>query len=159
MHILISRVATINSIHPTLIAIDFTSLNQFEDLDEEISKFIKSESPPFENLFGGYGLSGLSPRPRTAVISSLPERKPTPTRLTDTLSTYPEPEAASKWSSHMQLVTFRATADKIAEDYLKCKGVKLYSRSARSRKIQDLNAYKQGVQDSKKIDIHRKRIE
>jgi hypothetical protein len=59
----------------------------------------------------------------------------------------------------MQLVTFRATADKIAEDYLKCKGVKLYSRSARSREVQDLNAYKQGVQDSKKIDIHRKRIE
>ncbi|KAE8553634.1 hypothetical protein EYB25_005016 [Talaromyces marneffei] len=134
-------------------------LNHFEDLDKEISKFMKSESPPFENLFGGYGFSSLSPRPRTTVISSLLEQKSTPTGLTDTKSTDPEPEPATKWSSHMQLVTFRATADKIAEDYLKCKGVKLYSRSARSRKIQDLNAYKQGVKDSKKIDVHRKRIE
>jgi hypothetical protein len=102
-------------------------LNHFKDLDAQISKPIKSESPPFNNLFGGYGLSGLSPRPRTAVISSLPGRKPTPTRLTDTKSTYPELKPATKWSSHMQLVIFRATADKIAENYLKCKGVKFYS--------------------------------
>lgn len=147
-----SEDSSMDDFEPDFKLVNEDALNHFEDLDEEICNFIKSESPPFENLFGDYGLSGLSPRPRTAVSPSLPERKPTPTHLTDTKPTYPEPEAATKWSSHMQPVTFRATADKIAEDYLKCKGVKLYSRSARNRKIQDLNACKQGVQDSKKID-------
>lgn len=31
-------------------------LNDFKDVDQEISKFIKSESPPFENLIGCCGL-------------------------------------------------------------------------------------------------------
>ncbi|KAF5016996.1 hypothetical protein F66182_11150, partial [Fusarium sp. NRRL 66182] len=109
-----SEDSSMDDFEPDFKLVNEDALNHFEDLDEEICKFIKSESPPFENLFGNYGLSGLSPRPRTALSPSLPERKPTPTHLTDTKPTYPEPEAATKWSSHMQLVTFRATADKIA---------------------------------------------
>lgn len=51
-----------------------------------------------------------------------------------------EPELESKWASHMQLVTFRATTTKIADEYLEDKGVKLRNRSARSTVIRDLNA-------------------
>jgi hypothetical protein len=58
----------------------------------------------------------------------------------------------------MQLATFRATATKIADEYLEGKGVKLHNPSARSTVIRDRNAYSQGVRDSKKIDVHRKRI-
>ncbi|EEA25039.1 hypothetical protein PMAA_090040 [Talaromyces marneffei ATCC 18224] len=122
-----SEDSSVDDLEPDFKLANKDILNHFEDLDKEISKFMKSESPPFENLFGGYSLSSLSPRPRTTVISSLLERKSTLTGLTDTKSTDPEPEPATKWSSHMQLVTFRATADKIVEDYLECKGVKLYS--------------------------------
>jgi hypothetical protein len=119
-------------------------LNLFRDLDEEISKLIKPESRP-------------SPDSHTPVPSSLPERELTSARPADAKQIEPDPE--SKWTSHMQLITFRATAGKIADEYLKGKGVKLYGRSARSRKIQDLNAYNQGVKDSKKIDVHGKIIE
>lgn len=59
----------------------------------------------------------------------------------------------------MQLVTSRATAAKIADEYLQDKGVKLRYRSARTSMIRDPNAYRRGVKDGKKIDIHRKRIE
>jgi hypothetical protein len=69
-----------------------------------------------------------------------------------------EPELESKWASHMQLVTFRAIATKIADEYLEDKGVKLRNRLARSTVIRDRNAYSQGVRDSKKIDMHRKRL-
>jgi hypothetical protein len=58
----------------------------------------------------------------------------------------------------MQLVTFRATATKIADEYLEDRGVTLHNRSARSTVIRDRNAYSQGVKDSKKIDVYRKRI-
>jgi hypothetical protein len=58
----------------------------------------------------------------------------------------------------MQLVTFRATSNKIADEYLEDKGVTLHTPSARSTVVRDRNAYNQGVKDTKKIDVYRKRI-
>ncbi|EED15844.1 hypothetical protein TSTA_009650 [Talaromyces stipitatus ATCC 10500] len=108
------------------------NLNPFEDLDEEISKFSK---PSFEILFGVHSSSHPSPCPQTTMHSSLPQRELTPAHLTDTKPKHLELEPESKWTSHMQFIAFHATAGKIAEEYLKGKGVKLHSRLARSRKI------------------------
>ena len=62
------------------------------------------------------------------------------------------------WSSHMQLVIFRKTAENIADDYLKSRGVNLVSGQARSRRVHNMTAYRQGSQDSKKIDVRRRMI-
>ena len=107
----------------------------FGDLDEEISKLIKAEPVP-EPSFGLYSASPPA---------------------SDNLDLKPEQE--STWASHMQLVTFRATATKIAEDFLQERGVKVRYQSARSSVIRDHSAYSQGVKDGKMIDVRRKRIE
>lgn len=117
---------------------DKDSVKLVGDLHEEISRLIKAE-----------------PEPETLVIL-YPASSSVPV-VQNELEVKPEPE--SKWASHMQLVTFRVTAAKIADEYLQDKGVKLQHRSARTRIIRDPNAYRQGVKDGKKIDIHRKRIE
>ena len=83
----------------------------FGDLDEEISKLIKPEPLSSEASLA----SPLSNREPTPAISANTEQKSSePQEL--------EPEVESKWASHMQLVTFRATAAKIADQYLKDKG-------------------------------------
>jgi hypothetical protein len=110
----------------------------FGDLDEEIGKLIKAE-PVSDPSFGLYSTSP----PASGTRSNL-DRKP---------------EQESTWASHMQLVTFRAIATKLAEDFLQERGVKLRYPSARSSVIRDQNAYRQGVKDGEKIDVRRKRIE
>lgn len=78
---------------------------------------------------------------------------------TTSASTNLELEPENKWASQMQLQLFRETASKIADDYLRECNIKL--RAATKRRInviRDRCAYNQGVEDSKKIDIHRKRI-
>jgi hypothetical protein len=72
--------------------------------------------------------------------------------------TEPKLEMESKWASHMQLVTFRATATKIAEEFLRETGLKLQNQPSRSPVIRDWDAYNNGVKDGKKIDVYRKRI-
>ncbi|KFY46249.1 hypothetical protein V494_00534 [Pseudogymnoascus sp. VKM F-4513 (FW-928)] len=71
----------------------------------------------------------------------------------------PEPEPENKWASQMQLQLFRETASNIADEYLKECGIKL-GKGKRGRKnvIRDRDAYNQGVEDSKKIDLDRKRL-
>lgn len=66
------------------------------------------------------------------------------------------PEA--RWASHMQLVTFRKTAQSVAEEHLKKKGVKLSKRKHRESVIRDWSAYDQGAKDGRKIDVHRRAI-
>jgi hypothetical protein len=134
----------------------------FGDLDEEIRRLIKPEPLPSKASFGLYS-TPPAPRPQSNVPSPLSKREPAPASSAkmEQKSSEPqelEPEVESKWASHMQLVTFRATATKIADRYLEEKGVRLRRRSARSTVIRDWNAYDQGVRDSKKIDVHRKRL-
>ncbi|KAF9767062.1 hypothetical protein IL306_000426 [Fusarium sp. DS 682] len=70
----------------------------------------------------------------------------------------PQPNDGSQWKSHMQLAIFRKTADGIADDYLKSRGVKLVSDRARSGRVHNMAAFRQGSQDSKKIDVRRKML-
>jgi hypothetical protein len=127
-----------DSIEPDFKVEDKDPVECFEDLDEEISKLIKVE-PASETSRGLYS----APSSVSGIQSDLGLK----------------PEEESKWASHMQLVTFRATATKIADEYLRERGVKLQYRSARSSVVRDQKAYSQGVNDGKKIDIRRKRIE
>ncbi|KAF8853003.1 hypothetical protein BDZ45DRAFT_807053 [Acephala macrosclerotiorum] len=67
-----------------------------------------------------------APIPQSNVPSPLSKREPTPASSAkmEQKSSEPqelEPEVESKWASHMQLITFRATATKIADGYLKKK--------------------------------------
>jgi hypothetical protein len=65
----------------------------------------------------------------------------------------------SLWTSASQLTLFRATANKIAEEYLKSTGEKLGKGRARVSSVRDYGAYEQGRKDSRKIDVKRRRIE
>ncbi|KIM93185.1 hypothetical protein OIDMADRAFT_61828 [Oidiodendron maius Zn] len=95
----------------------------------------------------------LSPTP--SLIFSPPERDPAISSIISDLDMAWE----SRWASHMQLVIFRTTAAKIADDYVEDKGVKIHHQSARRTAIHNRAAYNQGVKDSKKIDVHKRRIE
>jgi hypothetical protein len=66
---------------------------------------------------------------------------------------------SSLWASASQLTLFRATAKKIAEEYLKSTGTKLAKARARVSSVRDYGAYEQGRKDSRKIDVKRRRIE
>ncbi|KAJ3965475.1 hypothetical protein EV361DRAFT_650061 [Lentinula raphanica] len=66
------------------------------------------------------------------------------------------------WDSAGALIAFRETSLLLADDYLKKAGIKLYSRRRESElQFKDANAvrsYDKGWEDSKKIDLKRKRI-
>ena len=63
------------------------------------------------------------------------------------------------WRDIGALVLFRENAQKIAEDYLKAKNVKPRKSRKRKNDIKDWTAYRAGKEDSKKIDVKRRRIE
>ena len=60
--------------------------------------------------------------------------------------------------SRGQLITFRETATKIAEDFLNTQGIKLYRGRSTTSVIRNWEAYAEGVKDGKKIDLRRKKI-
>ncbi|KAJ3756417.1 hypothetical protein EV360DRAFT_84973 [Lentinula raphanica] len=66
------------------------------------------------------------------------------------------------WDSVGALIAFRETSLLLADDYLKNAGIKLHSRRKNSKlQLKDANAaqsYHKGWEDSKKIDLKRKRI-
>jgi hypothetical protein len=69
------------------------------------------------------------------------------------------PTENSLWASASQLTLFRATAQKIAEEYIKSTKTKLTAGRARVSSVRDYGAYEQGRKDSRKIDVKRRRIE
>lgn len=69
------------------------------------------------------------------------------------------PTENSLWASASQLTLFRATAQKIAEEYIKSTNKKLRAGRARVSSVRDYGAYEQGRKDSRKIDVKRRRIE
>lgn len=109
------------------------------DLDDEINSLI------------GQVISAPAPNVDVPSYTSAPDQKFSASQDQDQ-----EPE--SKWASQMQLDVFRATATKIAEEYINEKGVKFRKGRKRTNVIRDHNAYKQGERDGKKIDVHRKTI-
>jgi hypothetical protein len=64
----------------------------------------------------------------------------------------------SSLASHMQLMSFRADATKIAEEFLIDHGVKLAKGQKRGSTVRDRGAYEQGKKDGKTIDVHQKMI-
>ena len=132
-----------------------------KDLDEEIQQY---------------------PQPEPASRSASPETEPLPYHLSQqnfgnsaalekappTFPTLPTPPAEdnldfeaglqTSWASHRQLMTFRADATTVADQYLKDHDVKLRMDRKRSTGIRDRTAYDQGMEDGKKIDVHQKRI-
>ncbi|PVH71040.1 hypothetical protein DL98DRAFT_435965 [Cadophora sp. DSE1049] len=135
----------------------------FGDLDDEISRLIKPEQLSSKASLGRYSRPP-APTSQSNIPSPLWKREPAPASSAKIEQKSSEPqelelEVESKWASHMQLVTFRATATKIADRYLEEKGIRLRRQSARSIVIRDWDAYDQGVRDGKKIDVRRKRLE
>jgi len=136
-------------------------VNPFIDVDDEVQRLVKVEPEVSEgsSRLWSASLAGLGPHEE---ISSL-GRSPATTLSAETKGTAIRTEEQEldkelKWTSHMQLVTFRETAANIADDFLKKKGTKLTQRSANYGCIRDVNAYRQGKADSRKIDVRRRRI-
>jgi len=74
----------------------------------------------------------------------------------------PSTELAKTWASGMQLMRFRDSAVKIAEDYLAAQNVKLSRSKSRRAAVRDWKSFREGQEDSKKIDVRSvgmKRIE
>ncbi|MCJ1329107.1 hypothetical protein MMC10_005784 [Thelotrema lepadinum] len=68
--------------------------------------------------------------------------------------------SAPRWSSSIQLQTYRQMSDQIADNYFTQNNIKPTPRRARaSTHPCDMTAYKQGKKDSKKIDLRRNRLE
>lgn len=63
------------------------------------------------------------------------------------------------WRNAGALVLFRENAQKAAATYLESQSVKLSSDRKRTKHIRDWSAYRAGQEDSKKIDVKRRRIE
>ena len=138
------------------------------DLDEEIRKHMRSEprfrgaTPELESVPNL--LMHQDPHPTLAQEQAPSIATPAAT-TTDTSAetdstdvTELESGLDSTWASHMQLMTFRKDAMKIADEHLEDKGVKLKAGRKRSSVIRDRKAYLQGKEDGKKIDVHHKKI-
>jgi hypothetical protein len=72
----------------------------------------------------------------------------------DTKTRAPPATEASPWETGVQLIRFRATAEQVAEDYLKEKKIKLSQGRQRYYTIRDFDAYRQGQADSAMIEIN-----
>ena len=140
---------------------DGDRVNPFASLDDEVQRLIKVEPETSGDSSRLWSAPLAGPRTQIKIVS--PERSPTGTRVAETertsiMAEERAPDEEPQWASHMQLVTFRATAAKIADDFLRDKGVKLRMMSVKGVNIGDKNAYRQGKEDSKKIDVRRRRI-
>lgn len=122
-------------------------LDPTADLDEEIGRLLKRETSPPINLdaikseekHSHFSTGADTAVPRDIAMASAP--------------------AASLWKSEMQLIRFRQTSKKIGDDYLKQQNIKLGKSTQRYTSIKDSSAYCQGMKDSKKVDVRRRRLE
>lgn len=80
-------------------------------------------------------------------------RDPTQQVIDDENNTDQNPNSIPCWDSEMQLVRFRETAAQLADDFLKSNNIKISTSGSRNITVKDQKAYKQGRQDSKKIDL------
>jgi hypothetical protein len=108
-----------------------------DDVEESIEMFVKREQAEPPN-------PSKTPKLSTETYTSI--------KTETELQAMP---VASPWKSGMQLVRFRATAEQVADDYLKQNKIKLRCSRERSSTIRDLNAYRRGQEDSSKLEIHR----
>lgn len=130
-------------LEPELDIKDEQPLDVFGDLDLDIENFVKLEPPPSEVSLGGSSVS-THPVPIGETNNGVIES--------------PDADPQSRWNSHSQPVTFRKTAAKVADDFLKYKGAKLRKGPARFIAVRDEGAYKQAKEDGNKTDVHWKGI-
>ncbi|KAF3480486.1 uncharacterized protein GIQ15_05833 [Arthroderma uncinatum] len=107
------------------------------DLDEAISRLLKrKESPRLD-------LGSLKQESKVSVAP--PKKEPSP--------------EMNQWKSEMQLVQFRRTAAKVAEEYIQQEKIELVSSTPSYTAVRDGKAYSQGVKDSNRIDVRGRRLE
>lgn len=110
----------------------------FDDVDETIDVYLKRE--PTE-----------PPNPAEMPLFSMDSKAHLDTKTGAAPAT-----EASPWETGAQLVQFRATAEQVAEDYVKEKKINLSRGRQRYYMIQDFDAYRQGQADSAMIKINRR---
>ncbi|KAJ5642315.1 hypothetical protein N7490_006315 [Penicillium lividum] len=115
---------------------DAQTIDIGDDVDKSIERFVKREPTEPSNPIGIPEFSSESAKIK-------PESEPLSMPV------------ISSWESGMQLVQFRATAEQVAEDYLKQNNIKLRNGKKRSSIARDTNAYQRGQQDSSKVQVHR----
>lgn len=122
------------------------------DFDTELRKFLGSDTP-------NSPLHDLSESPWDSSASQ--SREPTPPPLPEE-STNEEAllqVETAEWKSMRQLTTFREMSKDIEDTVLKDKGVKLKKGRKRAHIAKDKEAYKEGREDSKKVEVRAARIE
>lgn len=123
-------------------------LDPTADLDEEIGRLLKREASPFISLDDIKSEEEKQSHSSTGVDTAMPRD----------IAAASVP-AASPWKSEMQLIRFRQTSKKIGEDYLKQQNIQLRKPARRYTGIKDGSAYCQGLKDSEKVDVRRRRLE
>ncbi|GBF62747.1 hypothetical protein TMEN_5314 [Trichophyton mentagrophytes] len=123
-------------------------LDPTADLDEEIGRLLKRETSPPINLDAIKSEEEKHSHSSTGVDTAVPRDI--------AMASVP---AASLWKSEMQLIRFRQTSKKIGDDYLKQQNIRLRKPTQRYTSIKDFSAYCQGMEDSKKVDVRRRRLE
>lgn len=113
-------------------------LNDAAELDEEIEKVLRRKS----RLANRLNVEFKSPK-----VTKPDTCDPTHVR------------SISCWASEMQLVKFRVTAEQVADEYLKAANIKLGKNRAQQTTVKDREAYLQGKEDSKKVDVRQKLVE
>lgn len=64
------------------------------------------------------------------------------------------------WHSRAQLVLFKETAARLADEYLKTISAKVrHSKAQPKQSMRDQNAYRKGAEDARKVDLKRRRLE
>jgi hypothetical protein len=103
------------------------------DVDDNLNKLIEREQPESLNMDN--------------ILQHPIKPEPSGTAIKDGDS------SASPWASEMQLVRFRAMSEQIADCYIKERNIKLRMRKPRPVAARHFDSYRQGWEDSSKIDI------
>ncbi|KAK4497784.1 hypothetical protein PRZ48_010437 [Zasmidium cellare] len=148
---------------PNESGIDYCAAD-FDDDDEDDEEYYMPDNDVDDeiDLLAAAMKRSSSPEPKTPPPFRSNDRGVAADATSDTRRDSVEPQAETtdddpKWKSHMQLIQFRETTEKIAEDYLTDQGIKLHKGRKRSG-VKDWAAFKKGQKDSKKIDVRRKNI-
>jgi hypothetical protein len=149
---------------------DFIETDEPVDVDGDLEDEIRKHTRPEPSSRGATPEMEFFPNFPThqdpGPTSTQEQASPTATAAATTTDISAVPDSTeefedgldSTWASHMQLMTFRKDAMKIADDYLEDKGMKLMAGRKRSNVIRDRKAYLQGKEDGKKINVLQKKI-
>jgi hypothetical protein len=114
-------------------------LNPYASFEDEVSKFRQQAEAARKKA----PLKKRAPKPTKA-----PEKEQKRENEKE-----PTMELAKTWASGMQLMRFRDSASKIAEDYLAAQKIKLSRSKSRTAAVRDWKSFREGQEDSKKIDV------